>query len=128
MMRTISKWTLALSFAVAGALHFIRPDFYLRIMPDYLPWHRALVAISGACEIAGGLLVLPERTRRLAGWGLMALLVAVFPANIEATLRYGTERLNWRSVLLWARLPFQAVLIAWAWWTCLAEYAASDEA
>ncbi len=119
-LRRISVWALGLFFIAAGLNHFRAPDFYVRIMPPYLPWHRTLVLVSGACEILGGVGVLIARTRRWAGVGLIALLVAVFPANVQAALGYGLPfRLNLPTVLLWLRLPLQGVLVAWVWWTCL---------
>jgi uncharacterized membrane protein len=87
-------------------------------MPDYLPAHEELVAISGVAEIAGGLGVLLRPTQRAAGWGLILLLLAVFPANIYAVQHgmkiSGKEVPTW---LLWARLPLQLVMI---WWVCKA--------
>ena len=118
--RLISRWMLAIAFVLAGLNHFRSPDFYLRIMPSYVPWHQALVTISGVFEIAGGLLILPKKTRRLAGYGLIALLIAVLPANVEAALRYGgPSAAAWKRILLWLRIPFQGVFAAWVWWTCL---------
>ncbi len=118
--RRLSAWILGLAFIAAGLNHFRDPAFYLAIMPPYLPWHRTLVLVSGACEILGGVGVLVPRTRRWAGYGLIALLVAVFPANVQAALDYGVPlRLNWLVALVWLRLPFQGVLIAWVWWTCV---------
>ncbi len=100
---------------LAGVNHFLNPKLYLRIMPPYLPWHEALVVLSGAGEVALGLLVFVPRYRRMAGWGLIALLVAVFPANVYMALN--PQRFapipQWA---LWMRLPLQAVLIAWADW------------
>ena len=78
MLKKISCWLLVVFFVAAGANHFIAPKFYLKIMPPYLPWHLALVYISGVVEIAGGIDVLIPGTRRLAAWGLIALLIAVF--------------------------------------------------
>ncbi len=72
----------AVGFVIAGSLHFIRPEPYIRITPPYLPWHSQLVALSGFFEILGGLGLLMPRVRRAAAWFLVALLVAVFPANI----------------------------------------------
>jgi len=69
-------------YVVAGSLHFIKPEPYLRIMPPYIPWHVAMVRVSGAFEILGGVGLLVPETRKAASWGLIALLVAVFPANI----------------------------------------------
>ena len=77
---------LASLFVVAGTLHFLVPRAYERVMPPYLPLHRELVYLSGALEIAGGLGLLDERTRRSAGIGLVLLLVAVFPANVQMLL------------------------------------------
>lgn len=110
------RWLLAVFMIAAGANHFRDPGFYLAIMPSWLPWPAALVAVSGASEIAGGLGVLLPRTRRLAGWGLIALLVAVFPANLQMSVSGvqppGIHLPEWA---LWARLPLQALFIAWVW-------------
>jgi uncharacterized membrane protein len=111
------RFVLALFFVFAGLLHFLRPAFYVQIMPPALPWPLGLVYLSGACEILGGCAILPARTRRLAGYGLIALLVAVFPANIYMLMHpvpvAGWDVPNW---LLWARLPLQGGLIACVWW------------
>lgn len=113
---TLSRGLLALFFVAAGANHFIFPKLYLSIMPPYLPWLPELVALSGAAEIAGGIGILLPATRRAAGWGLMALLVAIFPANIQA-LSSGMVSAG-RTVpawILWLRLPFQVVLLIWVY-------------
>src|SRR4051812_26809722 len=81
-IRTISKYLLALFMVGAGTLHFVKPDFYLNIMPPYLPLHLELVYLSGFFEIALGLLLLVPWFSRVAAWGIIALLIAVFPANI----------------------------------------------
>src|SRR5471030_1753516 len=81
-MKTFSKVLLALFLVGAGTLHFIRPDFYLKIMPLYLPWPLELVYLSGFIELVLGLLLLVPRCSRWAAWGIIALLIAVFPANI----------------------------------------------
>ncbi len=113
-----SRVLLGALFIGAGALHFTRTDTYLSIMPSYLPLKRELVLLSGAGEIAGGAgVLLAPPLRRWAGWGLIALLVAVFPANVEMIRRplevNGAPRFP--ASLLWARLPLQAALIAWVW-------------
>ena len=115
----VSRLALAAFFAIAGANHFLSPEPYLALMPPSLPWPAALVYLSGAAEIAGGIGVLPTRTRRLAGVGLIALLIAVFPANIYA-VRHGFHIGGHRvpSWMLWARLPFQPLLIAWVYFAC----------
>jgi uncharacterized membrane protein len=110
---TLSTRALAAFFSFAGTMHFVRPRTYMAIMPDYLPAHRELVYASGVAEIAGGLGALPERTRRAAGWWLAATLVAVFPANLHMALHPERYRRIPRA-LLYARLPAQAVFIAWA--------------
>jgi uncharacterized membrane protein len=118
MRGSISVWVLGLFFVLAGANHFINPDFYLALMPPYLPWHGPLIVISGAAEIMGGLGVLIARTRRLAGWGLILLLIAVYPANIHAAL-YGIPGSHIGKGWLIARLPFQFVLLAWVYFSCV---------
>ncbi|MCB2410413.1 DoxX family protein [Hymenobacter lucidus] len=114
-LKTISRYTLALLFVGAGVLHFLKPEPYLRIMPPYLPWHRELVLLSGVAEVVLGALLLPRRTHCWAAWGLIALLVAVFPANVYMAQTSGAG-LGVAPWLAWARLPLQAGLILWAWW------------
>lgn len=114
-LNLILKYLLCMFFVLAGLYHFINPNFYLKIMPPYLPWHLFLVYLSGFFEIAlGSLLLLPALTR-IAAWGLIALLIAVFPANLHmATNPELYPEIN--SIALWLRLPLQAVFIAWAYW------------
>jgi uncharacterized membrane protein len=107
----------AIFYIGAGSLHFLRPEFYLRIMPPYIPWHLAMVQISGFFEIAGGLGLLIPRTRRAAAWGLVALLIAVFPANLYmATNPVETGAASLAPVLRWGRLPAQLLLMWWVLW------------
>jgi uncharacterized membrane protein len=106
------KSVFAALFVLAGVGHFVAPDFYLRIMPPYLPWHRPLVLVSGVFEVALGVLLLVPRFSRLAAWGLIALLVAVFPANIYVYQNQQMFPLN--PLLHLLRLPMQGVLILWA--------------
>ena len=115
--RAVALWVLAAFFVVAGLNHFLNPGPYLAMMPPYLPWHEGLIIVSGIAEIAGGLGILIPKMRRLAGWGLIALLVAVFPANVQVALHGwpGAQIPQWT---LWARLPLQGVLIAWVYWVC----------
>lgn len=118
MMVAISRGTLCVLFVAAGMNHFVSPDIYLRIMPPYLPWPLALVYISGFFEIAGGIGVVVPSLRKASGWGLIALLVAVFPANIHMVIHAE----DFPSIPFWAliiRLPLQALLIAWVWWTTI---------
>ena len=94
-------------------MHFVKPDFYLAIMPPWVPFHEAMVIVSGIAEIVLGVALLVPRTRRLAAWGLIALLVAVFPANIQALLNARAQGLP--ELALWIRLPLQGALIYWAY-------------
>jgi uncharacterized membrane protein len=111
------RWLLAIFMVVAGLNHFLKPAVYVAMMPKVLPAHSALVLVSGIFEILGGLGLLLAATRRWAAWGLVALLIAVFPANLNMALHHlplGTYQPP--AWALWARLPLQGVLIAWAWW------------
>ena len=109
-----SHLPVAVTFCTAGALHFLFPRPYERIMPAPLPAHRPLVYASGAAEIAGGLGALHPRTRRAAGWWLAATLVAIFPANVNMAVNAERYRV-FPAPLLWLRLPLQGALIAWVW-------------
>jgi uncharacterized membrane protein len=108
-LKNLGRYLLAALFLISGVLHFVSPAPYVRIIPPILPWPAALVAISGAAEIAGGLGILTVRWRRAAGYGLIALLIAVFPANIYMAMK-GMMLPAW---ILWARLPLQFLLIWW---------------
>jgi uncharacterized membrane protein len=117
LMRTILRGLAAIFFVVAGTFHFLKPELYLQIMPPYLPAPQLLVAVSGAAEIAGGIGLLIRPLRRAAGWGLIALLLAVFPANIYMVQH--PEQFHFAPWLLWARLPLQAGFIAWVWFVAI---------
>lgn len=108
------KYLMAALYVLAGVNHFLNPAFYLKIMPPYLPWHRLLVEVSGVCEIVLGVLLLVPRCTRWAAWGLIALLIAVFPANLHMAVHPELYP-EISAAALWARLPLQAVLIAWAY-------------
>lgn len=109
------KYLFGLLFVLAGLYHFIDPAFYLRMMPPYLPWHHFLNYLSGCFEIALGLLLFVPKYTRVAAWGLIALLVAVFPANVHMALNPQLFP-DLPPVALWLRLPLQVLLIAWAYW------------
>lgn len=120
LVTIIARWLLAAFFILAGANHLRDPALYLPMMPSYLPWPYALVIISGIAEIAGGLGLLIPQTRRWAGWGLILLLLAVFPANLHMALN-NTQLpgMHLSPLVLWLRLPVQIIFIAWVWWVSL---------
>lgn len=112
--KSVSRFVLGGAFILAGVNHLWHPAFYVRIMPPYLPRPLLLVYVSGAGEIGLGALLLAPPFTRLAAWGLIALLLAVFPANVHMALHASSY--PYAPALLWWRLPFQGVLIAWAYW------------
>ena len=114
-VKFILKLLLGVFFIAAGVNHFLRTGFYLRMMPPYVPFHLAMVQISGAAEMLLGLLILIPCRSAIAGWGLIALLIAVFPANVQMALHPETFP-EFSARALWLRLPLQAVMIAWAYW------------
>ena len=112
----VARASLAAFFIVAGTLHFVVPGYYRGIVPSYLPFPATLVAVSGAAEIAGGAGLLLPRLRQAAGIGLIVLLVALLPANVQMLqLSRATGGAWWQEALLWLRLPFQALLAWWVW-------------
>jgi uncharacterized membrane protein len=117
-MRPLQAYVIGALFVTAGVLHFRFPRVYEGIVPDYLPAHRELVAISGFAEILGGVGAMIPRTRRYAGWGLIALLLAVFPANLQMATdspKYAKLAPAW---VWYLRLPLQYALIQWVYVVC----------
>ena len=117
---TLSRGLIAAIFFVSGMLHLIRPAMFVSIVPPWLPSPAALVLISGLCEMAGAVGILLPATRVAAGWGLIALLVAVFPANIQMLLNAHSAHSSaiWQASLV-ARLPLQVALIYWIYASCI---------
>ena len=113
MGRMRGQVLFAVLFLAGGVGHFVATDTYTRIMPSYLPAHRELVLISGVAEFLLGAMLLVSRSRRLAAWGLIALLIAVFPANVF--MWQHADRFGLPAWALLGRLPLQGLLIAWAW-------------
>jgi uncharacterized membrane protein len=115
--KTVSIYLLAFLFSFAGVMHFVRPDVFMRAMPPYLPYPLELVFISGVFEILGGVGLLAPwpKLRAAAGIGLIALLIAVFPANINMALNPQLfEEIP--AVVLYCRLPLQLLFILWVRW------------
>lgn len=112
--RKFSLFGLSLFFIYFGIDHFINPEFYLSIMPPAFPLHVEAVYISGFFEILGGISVLIAPLRKIAGWGLVALLICVYPANIYMAIT--PEAFPEISIgLLYFRLPLQFLFIYWAY-------------
>jgi len=114
-IKTISIIIMSLFYIMAGTNHFINPDWYVRIVPPIFPFKTAIVYISGILEIILGSLLIFPKTRFIAGWGLIILLLAVYPANIYVALTNG-EAMDITPLIAWGRLPFQFVLIGLAYW------------
>ncbi len=119
MSRTkrVLLWVMGGFYILNGLNHFFNADAYIAIMPAYLPWHGQLVLLSGVAEIAVGAGVLIPTTRVTAAWGIILLLILIFPANLYVAMNglpYVGDEPN--TALNWVRLPFQLVLIAWAYW------------
>lgn len=114
--REILRVIFSISLIIVGITHFIRPEQYARIVPPIFPAYTS-VYVSGVLEILGGIGLMIPSVSVLAAWGLIALFIGVFPANIYMTLHnIKIEGIPQNQLLYWARLPLQAVLIAWAWW------------
>ena len=111
--RKIGRGLLSLGMVAAGILHLVKPAPFVAVVPAYLPAPAALVFVSGVAEVAGGAGLRVPRLRRAAAWGLAALFVAVFPANVDMALH---PPKGFSPLVLWLRLPFQLPLIAWALW------------
>ncbi len=116
MVLVILKWLLAIVMTFAGVMHFVAPRGYVKIMPKFIPAPEAMVAISGVFEVLGGVGLLIPATQIYAAWGLIALFVAVFPANVNMAIhKIPLGKKPVPTWALWARLPLQAVFIGWAW-------------
>ena len=118
LMKRVLLYLMGAFYVFAGVNHFLNPDFYLPMMPPYLPWHEELIYLSGIAEIVCGVGVLVPATRVMAAWATIALLLAVYPANIHIAIHdipIG-EATEGAGALNYVRLALQFVLIAWAWW------------
>ena len=115
MFKQITIYLMSVFYIFGGIKHFTNVGWYMKIMPPYISYQKELVYLSGAFEIILGIMLLFEQTRFLSGWGLILLLIAVFPANIYLAQTNGTA-MNISPALAWGRLPFQAVFIAIAYW------------
>jgi uncharacterized membrane protein len=120
-------------YAIAGLTHFLAPASFARAVPSGFPRPRALVYLSGVAEVVLGVGMQFDRTRRASSWGIVALLVAVFPANVymatdDVAAEFAPDHLaSVAQAAAWARLPFQALLVLWAWWHTLPESGTQTE-
>ena len=113
-------WAMSAFYVLSGLNHLVNPDFYVAIIPPELPEPEWLNVFAGLAEITLGVFVLEPRVRALAAWGIIALLIAIFPANLYVALENvglpdGQPGAG-NAVVNWIRLPFQALFVAWAWW------------
>ncbi len=117
LFKKITIYFMSSAYIYVGIRHFIDPDFFLAIMPDYLPLHKEAVFVSGIFEILlGGMLLFPK-SRKVAGWGLIFLLIAVFPANIYLAQNEAAQQaIDISQTTAIVRLPFQALFIGLAFW------------
>ena len=113
--KLITIYLMSVLYISSGVQHFANTGWFMKIMPPYLPYHKELVYLSGAFEIILGIILLFEKTRFLAGWCLLLLLIAVFPANVYAAQTNGTA-MGTSAVIAWGRLSFQGLFIALAYW------------
>ena len=114
-IKLITIYLMSIFYIVIGIKHFTNVEWFMKIMPPYLPYHKELVYLSGAFEIIFGMMIIFEKTRTLGAWGLILLLIAVFPANIYLAQTNGAA-MNTSAAIAWGRLPFQAIFIAVAYW------------
>lgn len=114
-LKTVSLYLMSLFYVLNGINHFLSAKIYLAIMPPYIPFHLELVYLSGGIEIVFGVLLLIKKIRKWAAWGIILLLIAIFPANIYH-LTSGGAGLGTPIGALWLRLPFQLLFIWWAYW------------
>ena len=118
-MRVVARGATTLLFLATGTLHFLRASTFVQTIPLWLPHPMLLVIISGICELAGAVGLLLPRTRTIAAWGLIALLIAVFPANLHMALHPAQFAAIATPAQLWWRLPIQPLLILLVWYGAL---------
>jgi uncharacterized membrane protein len=114
MIKVLAKVLFSLAFILGGVNHFYDPQIYIKMMPDYLPMHLELVYFSGVIEIVLGVLLLIPKTQKIAAWGIIGLLIAIFPANLHM---YNNPELfpKISPLFLAIRLPLQLIIIYWAY-------------
>lgn len=113
-MKKFSLYTMALLYVLAGAYHFINPHFYEAIMPSYIGYHSFLISLSGVCEFLLGLLLIPNKTRRIAATFIVIMLTVFLWLHIQMLIDYwkNSDKHLWLAI---ARIPLQFILIWWAY-------------
>ena len=119
-MPRIPLLIIAVFFIAGGIAHFVVTDSYIAAMPDYLGYHKEFIIISGVFEILGAIGILVPQTRLLAGYGLVALIIAVYPANINMAL-HPEKYTDISELFLYIRLPFQFLFMWFVWWAIAPE-------
>ena len=114
-LKSALRYLMAAFYVYAGINHFLNPPFYLNIMPPYIPMHAEMVALTGVIEIVLGVMVAIPRTASLAGWGIIAMLIAFLPVHVHMLVNNHLYPEAPTSVL-WLRFPIQALFILWAYW------------
>ena len=114
-IKYLSLMVMGIFYISIGISHFTSPIWYVQIVPPYLPYELELVYISGLFEILFGGMLLFKKTRFLAGWGLILLLIAVYPANIYLAQTNGAA-MGTTPLIAWGRLPVQFIFVGLAYW------------
>ena len=125
-LRISGLFLLILLFLLAGLNHFNNPNFYVSIMPPYLPLHSELSYISGFFEILGAIGLLFAQTRKASGYGLLILLIIIFPANIHMAI-HPEYFPDYSKLTIYLRLPLQFLFMAWVYWATLRKKAVGDK-
>lgn len=126
-IQILFRWFATLFFLAAGAMHFVIPEFYLAMMPPFLPFQNFFNVLAGIAEMAGAVGIQIPKYRKLAGLSLIALLVAIFPANIYiAVAQPALPDMDYSPESMWWRLLLQPVFIAWVWWVAVKQPAGNS--
>ncbi len=125
-IKLIGLYLMAAFYLFTGVSHLLKTEDFIKVIPPFLPWPYAIAILSGAAEIILAIGLLPKKTRRWAAWGVIALLICVFPANVYMYLARETKFTEFPAWALLIRLPLQLVLIAWAYVYTRAASAASS--
>ena len=126
-MKRALKILLIIFWIGSGINHFRIPDFYLNLMPGYIPWHETMIYLSGMTEIAAGIMVAIPKTRRYGVWFIQAHLLIFMTVHVHMIQNAASLYPEIPLIGLWIRLPIQALFATWAWWSTTAD-ATPDEA